>query len=63
MPVEVALHGTLMSFCGNIVTSAVACASVVLLLDQRAQDRERRDDAVARRVLVEADDVTGVLAA
>ena len=55
--------GTLMSRCGNSVTAAAAAASVVLLLDQRAQHRQRRDDRVAGRVLVEADDVAGVLAA
>ena len=52
-----------MSRCGNSVTAAAASRQRLALLDQRAQHGERGDDRVAGRVLVEAEQMAGVLAA
>ncbi len=55
--------GTLIRRCGNNGASAVDGCQRGLLLAQRAHHRERSDDGVASRVLVQADDVAGILAA
>ena len=44
------------------MTGALAARERGLLLDQRTQHGERRDDRVAGRVLVEAEQVAGILA-
>ena len=55
--------GTLIRRCGNSGASLRRGGERRVLFAQRAQHGERGDDGVARGVLVEADDVAGILAA
>jgi hypothetical protein len=54
---------TLISFCGYSVMSAQALGQGLVRGAQRRQHLQRGDDAVAGGVAIEADDVSGVLAA